>query len=158
MHGEVLPCSSVLQAETTRRNNGLKTRVEDTLPPLSLSASPTLAPVTKPLCATTYQHSAKNTDALLSVRNQYVTNYFSSEIWTECVYCAVRTVSLYVRQVSLSPQYNAALQTLNSFPLLHAPNILPCYQPTFTIRTSGHCLGIFRAVNVYGSHRPLQQM
>lgn len=32
--------------------------------------------------------------------------------------------------------------------LLHIPMFLPCYHPTFTIRTSGHCLRTFRAVNL----------
>ena len=31
--------------------------------------------------------------------------------------------------------------------LLHIPTFLPCYHPTFTRRTSGHCLRTFRAVN-----------
>jgi len=45
-------------------------------------------------------------------------------------------------------------EMLNFFPLMHIPsyqipitvpalfpNTLPCFQPTFTRRTSGHCLG-----------------
>ena len=32
--------------------------------------------------------------------------------------------------------------------LLHTPTFLPRYQPTFSRRTSGHCLRTFRAVNV----------
>lgn len=40
MYCEVFPCSSVQQAGTARRNDGLKTRAEETLPlPLSLSLS-----------------------------------------------------------------------------------------------------------------------
>jgi len=32
--------------------------------------------------------------------------------------------------------------------LLLIPTFLPCYHPTFTRRTSGHCLRTFRAVNL----------
>ena len=38
--------------------------------------------------------------------------------------------------------------------LLHIPTFLPCYNPTFTRRTSGHCLRTFRAVNLPHSPPP----
>jgi hypothetical protein len=60
----------------------------------------------------------------------------------------------------MPPSELQTAQTLSIFPQLHTPNspppftlpssplkALPCFQPTFTRRTSGHCQGIFRKVN-----------
>ena len=56
-------------------------------------------------------------------------------------------------------------EMLSVLPLLHIssyqipitvpsfPHTLPCFQPTFTRRTSGHCLGILTAVNFCGCPR-----
>jgi len=63
MHGEAFPCSSVQQAGTARRNDGLKTRAEET-PPLSLSHTQKL------LCSAKYQRTQTHDE--FSVNSQSV--------------------------------------------------------------------------------------
>ena len=54
--------------------------------------------------------------------------------------------------ISFLCAYIPSYQTPTTVPALF-PSTLPCFQPTFTRRTNGHCLGTLTAVNFSGCLR-----